>query len=194
MKSKAACLDVQGCWCFRFHDDTAARGLISHLQTALKALLLIPRLESKQHMQGIASAATAVTTKQNSQVPDTASVQAVLDQLGPANMQQLIHEALQDPEFPRSFSSAAVVHSQLNILPLDSIFILHVALDTCLQVPDECFECDVPCHTLNSTVLCVVVLCVVCIVRVRTFCLSAELLSMVESLWDEMDCEVPVTS
>lgn len=93
---------MQGSWCFRFHDETGATGLISHLQTALKALLLVPRPESKLNMQGGAGAAALVEdVNRNLQEDDSVSLQAVLDQLGPVHVQQLMHEALRDPEFPR---------------------------------------------------------------------------------------------
>lgn len=103
MDVAAASVAMQGCWCFRFHDDIGASGLVSHLQTALKALLLVPRSETKQHMNGIASAAPATEeVHRDSQVDDTVSLQALLDQLGPAHVQELMHEALRDPEFPRA--------------------------------------------------------------------------------------------
>lgn len=115
---KIASLDVQGCWCFRFHDDTGATGLISHLQTALKALLLIAKPGTNQ-TPGNSIAVNAETAKQSTEGASAVSVQAVFEQLGPEHVQQLLQEALLDPDFPRLFSPPVAMHGQFCIMLLD---------------------------------------------------------------------------
>jgi hypothetical protein len=74
------------------------------LQSALNALLVIRKPGQPQQMQQIPSTANADVSKQVSRGPDAVAVSAILEDLGPAHVQQLLQEVLVDPEFPRSFS------------------------------------------------------------------------------------------